>query len=447
MQRQNSKTKRQDSNKSRSSDPVRKELLITSGQNCSKSRSSDPVLEEIIITSGQNNSSDPGTDHLHSAIHSAQGPEANDHYVQYIRGFTDLASAFNWGVVALTLGSYGMLLSTPVFWVCWSILVTEAVIFYSIRPYWNWIENSCRITDQSQDGKKLHRPSDHAKAGVVFIKVGMSIALVTLLLYNQNITQRQTKILLFAALSIIIFEGFTHIFMIKEELGSLMGVQMPSNVSEDHKWKAAKFLRMSSNISEDRKWNAANFLTPSVINAMIGATGAIVLGGNLGSLMPEKPYWIFASIFVVDLLAEAIHRFDCGKRSLLDIPDQHLGNIHYVAIILRLVVEGCLCYWMTKEICQDSYFPSNVDINACDGQCQDRSRQLLITMVALGGIQAAGTCIIPICSFILGPHYLPFMLFFAIVLTSSVLGHLLWLLTTKLFCALKYLMKINCTDG
>ncbi|GLJ37987.1 hypothetical protein SUGI_0773220 [Cryptomeria japonica] len=432
--RQNSITKRQNSRKSRSSDPALEELPITSAKNCSKSCSSDPVLEELIITSGQNSSSDPGTDYLHSPSPSAQGPEANDHHVEYIRGFADLASTFNWGVVALTLGSYGMLLSTPVFWVCWSILVTEAVISYSIRPYWTWIENFPQTADQSQESKKLHRASDHCRAGVVFLKVDMSIALVTLLLYNEDITQRQTKILLFVALSIILFEGFTHILIVREETKTSMEVQSGNGT------------QMTSNITEEHKWNAANFLTPSVINAMIGATGAIVLGGNLGSLMPEKPYWIFTSIFVVDLLAEAIHRFDCGKRSLFDIPED-LPNKHYVAIILRLVVEGCLCYWMTKEICQDSYFPSHVDVDACNRLCRERSKQLLITMVALGGLQAAGTSIIPIYSFILGPHYLPFMLFFAIVFTSSVLGDLLWLFTTKLFSALKYLMKTNCTDG
>ncbi|GLJ37985.1 hypothetical protein SUGI_0773190 [Cryptomeria japonica] len=387
-----------------------------------------PVPEEHHITIGRNNirsrSTDPGI-----AASSAQTPEANDHYVQYIRGFTDLASAFNWGVVALTLGSYGMLLSTPVFWLCWSILVTEAVIFYSIRPYWTWIENSLRTTDQSSQDSRIHRPSDHGRAGVVFLKVGMSIALITLLLYNQNITQRQSKILLFVALSIILFEGFTPILIVREELRTLMEVQ------------AGNGTQMTSNITEEHKWNAANFLTPSVINAMIGATGAIVLGGNLGSLMPEKAYWIFASIFVVDLLAEAIHRFDCGKRSLFDIPDQDLGNIHYVAIILRLVVEGCLCYWMTKEICQDSYFASNVDINACDGQCQERSKQLLITMVALGGVQAAGTFICPLCSCIIGPHYLPSILFSAIVF----IGYQLHFMTYKLFCGFMYVIRFNCT--
>ncbi|GLJ37984.1 hypothetical protein SUGI_0773180 [Cryptomeria japonica] len=146
-----------------------------------------PVPEEHHITIGRNNIRSRSTDPPGIAASSAQTPEANDHYVQYIRGFTDLASAFNWGVVALTLGSYGMLLSTPVFWLCWSILVTEAVIFYSIRPYWTWIENSLRTTDQSQDSRKIHRPSDHGRTGVVFLKVGMSIALITLLLYNQNI--------------------------------------------------------------------------------------------------------------------------------------------------------------------------------------------------------------------------------------------------------------------
>ncbi|GLJ37989.1 hypothetical protein SUGI_0773250 [Cryptomeria japonica] len=363
--------------------PARDEHPVTMRQNSIRSRSSDAVIG-------------------HSGASSAQIPEANDHYVQYIRGFTDLAAAFNWGVVVLTLGSYGLVLSDPVFWLCWSILVTEAVIFYSVRPYWNWIENSTRTTDESQDTKKPHRPSDHERAGAVFLKVGMSIALITLLLYSQDIAQRQTKIILVVSLSIILFEGFAPILIAKEEMRSLM--RNPS----------AKRKEMMRSITEGHNWNASSFLTPSVINAMICVTGATVLGGNLGSLMPEKPYWIFISIIVVDLMAEAIHRFDCGKRSLFAIPED-LPKIHYLAIILRLIIEGFLCYWMTKEICQDSYFPSNVDINACDGQCQERSKQLLITMVALGGLQAAGTFTIPLCSCVLGPHFLPSILLSAIV--------------------------------
>ncbi|GLJ37990.1 hypothetical protein SUGI_0773260 [Cryptomeria japonica] len=312
-------------------------------QSSSSRRARDEHLVTMRLSSVRSHSSETEIDHLHSATFSVQTPEANDHYVQYIRGFTDLAAAFNWGVVVLTLGSYGLVLSDPVFWVCWSILVTEAVIFYSVRPYWNWIENSTRTTDESQDTKKPHRPSDYGKAGAVFLKVGMSIALITLVLYSQDIAQRQTKIILVVSLSIILFEGFMPILIAKEEMRSLM--RNPS----------AKRKEMMRSITEGHNWRASNFLTPSVVNAMICVTAATVLGGNLGSLMPEKAYWIFTSIFVVDLMAEAIHRFDCGRRSLFDIPED-FSNIHYVAIILRLVVEGCLCYWMTKEICQDSRF-------------------------------------------------------------------------------------------
>ncbi|KAH9309456.1 hypothetical protein KI387_037367, partial [Taxus chinensis] len=302
----------------------------------------------------------------------------------YRWGFTDLASAFNWGVIVLTLGSYGLLLSTPVFWLCWSILVTEAVIFYSLRPYWLWIE------------KENSAKPDRGRAGAVFLKVGMAVALITMICYDHHFGQRQNKILFIAGFLIILVEGFSSFVLLGEEFGSLM------RSSSDNK------MRRLRSITEGHKYDVINFLTPSVINGMIGVTGAVSLGGNLGSLMTEKAYWILASILVVDLVAEAIHRFDLGERSLFDLLPEKMPNRHYLAILLRLIVEGCLCYWMAQEISQTSYFPSHMDVADCDGKCQERSKNLLITMVALGGLQAAATFTSPLWSCLLAPQYVPY---------------------------------------
>ncbi|XP_057863897.1 uncharacterized protein LOC131071936 isoform X2 [Cryptomeria japonica] len=312
-----------------------------------------------------------------------KGPSTS---VRYIQQFAHWASTFNWGAVVLILGSYGLLLSNPLFWLCWSILVTKAVIYYSIQPYWEWIEDSTRTTDESEGTRKPHRFSDHGGAGAIILKVGMSIALIILILHSEDITQRQNTVLLIVAASIILFEGFMPLLVGREELSL---------------WR-----NPLNNITEDQKWKALIFFTPSAIHAIIFTTGPIVLGGDLGQLMRKEAFWGFGFIFLVDLLAEVIRRFGSGRHSP-SVMAENLPKNHYVAVILRLVVEGCLCCWMTKEICQEAYFSSHLASDVCNRLCRERSKQLLITMVALGGLQATGTFIAPLCSCLLGPRDVP----------------------------------------
>ncbi|GLJ25422.1 hypothetical protein SUGI_0486850 [Cryptomeria japonica] len=213
-----------------------------------------------------------------------------------MRGLKDWTCLLSCGIIILTLGSHGLYLPALKFWGCWSLLVFDAVMFYTVRPYWIWIEKS----------------------------------LIVMIFRDHDFSQRQNKILLFISLSVIIFEGFLNIAFIREKKENYV----PNRI--------IKILPMISNF-----------------------------------------------------MAEFIHRFDCGNRSLYDPIPKSLPKRRYFANVLRVSGEGLLCYSMIVQISGDPYY---VDVKICEAQCQERSRSMLMTMAALSGIQATVAFAFPLCS-------------------------------------------------
>ncbi|KAI5062593.1 hypothetical protein GOP47_0023132 [Adiantum capillus-veneris] len=251
-------------------------------------------------------------------------------------------------MAVLVLDSFGSFMSALTLWACWTILLVKLLTDFSVRPGWKWLTSYMHIRGRSNLQHRLRsdESTSPSAAGLDDQQLNLIITgadrvrgdvsaqcikftLATVLAGNAYIfgltlspgcstppcSERAMESIMGLAVLVMVLEGTPLLLSDGLFRGSVVKRMERSWILFGH---AIALFRRDPELT----WLQLVFILQnfqaSASSAVLVTTGGLLVGGNFGSFMTRRCFWLCWSIIVIELLAEgacpiAVTHFRCWR--------------------------------------------------------------------------------------------------------------------------------------